>query len=154
MPTATEIADDMRASYAKGMLEGMRGPVRYFADRFESCFVPPRASDGWFDAKRLYDFQDTEHAVFQKVMPDAHLTDVTVLTRAEDQIIVVMTLTGTLRDGTAFTAPVTMVYDVRDGQIVRVAGIYDVEKLKPFQEAFEESAATGDVPIQMTTQQA
>jgi ketosteroid isomerase-like protein len=75
------------------------------------------------------------------------MSDVTVITRAEDQVIAVSTLSGTLKGGAAFAAPITMVYDVRGGEIVRVVGLYDPEKLDLFSDAFEEAAKTQDVPI-------
>jgi hypothetical protein len=145
-----EIADFMRASYAENMLAGMKGPTLFFADRIQSCYVPPRESDGWFDGQRLRDYQEVEVAVLRQVLPDARLADVTVLTRADDQIIVVMTLTGSLEDGMPFAAPVTMVYDLAGDEIVRVTGLYDAAKLAPFAAAFEAAAKIHDVPIAMT----
>ncbi len=145
-----EIADFMRARYAESMIAGMKGPTRFFADRIESCYVPPRESDGWFDGQRLRDYQDIEHVVITRVLPDARLTDVTVLTRADDQIIVVMTLTGTLPGGDAFAAPITMVYDLAGGEIVRVTGMYDASRLAIFSAAFAAAAKDHDIPIAMT----
>ncbi len=145
-----EIADFMRTSYAESMLAGMKGPTRFFADRIESCYVPPRASDGWFDGQRLRDYQDIEHVVIRQVLPDARLADVTVLTRADDQIIVVMTLTRTLRDDVPFAAPITMVYDLAGDEIVRVTGMYDASRLAIFAAAFEAAATDHDIPIAMT----
>ena len=145
-----EIADFMRKSYDESMLAGMKGPTRYFADRIQSCYVPPRESDGWFEGQRLRDYQDVEVAVIRQVLPDARLADVTVLTRADDQIIVVMTLVGSLADGTPFAAPVTMIYDLVGDQIVRVTGMYEASKLAPFAAAFEAASQHSDVPIAMT----
>ena len=145
-----EIADFMRASYRESMLAGMKGPTLFFADRIQSCYVPPRTSDGWFDGQRLRDYQDVEMAVLRQVLPNARLADVTVLTRADDQIIVVMTLMGNFADGAPFAAPVTMVYDLVGAQIVRVTGMYDAERLAPFAAAFEAAAADHDIPIEMT----
>src|SRR3546814_2446532 len=75
------------------------------------------------------------------------LTEATVVTRADDQVNTVMTLWGTLADGSAYRNPVTMVYNVREGQIVRVIGIYDEASLAPFAEAFAEAAKNSDVPF-------
>ena len=150
MATIQEMATFMRASFKRGFLEGMQGPTTFFADRFESRFVPPRSTDGWFEGQRLRDYQVAEAAVFRSVMPDAHHTDVTVLTRADDQIIVVMTLAGTLNAHEPYECPVTMVYDIKDGFIVRVIGLYDQGKLTPFADAFEELAKTVGIPIEMT----
>lgn len=147
--TIAGIADFMRASYAESMLAGMKGPTIFFADRIESCYVPPRDSDGWFDGQRLRDFQEVEIGVLRSVLPDAHLVDVTVLTRADDQIIVVMTLTGHMTDGRPFSAPITMIYDLVGGEIVRVTGHYDAAKLAPFAEAFASAARDRDIPISM-----
>ncbi|MDB5687614.1 MAG: hypothetical protein JWR77_2203 [Rhizorhabdus sp.] len=149
-----EIADVMRKAYAADMLAGMQGPTLFFADRIESCYVPPRESDGWFDGQRLRDYQEVEVKVLRQVLPDARLADVTVLTRADDQIIVVMTLTGTFTDGRPFAAPVTMVYDLAGGEIVRVTGLYDAAKLAPFAAAFAAAAQHHDVPIAMTRERA
>jgi ketosteroid isomerase-like protein len=146
MTTVEDMAVYLRASYEKSLLDGMKGPTTFFADRFEICFAPPRPGDGWFEGQRLRDYQAVEAAVIQSVMPDAHMEDVTVLARADDQLIVVMTLTGTI-DGAPFALPLTMVYDVRDGAIVRVTGLYDREKLAPFSQAFEEAAKTQDLPV-------
>lgn len=145
-----EIADFMRKSYAESMLAGMKGPTLFFADRIQSCYVPPRESDGWFDGQRLRDYQDVEVAVIRQVLPDAQLADVTVLTRSDDQIIVVMTLTGHFADGAPFAAPVTMIYDLGGDEIVRVTGMYEAAKLAPFAAAFEAAALIHDIPIAMT----
>ena len=147
--TIEAMAAHMREAYATGYLEGMRGPTSFLAERFETRFVPPRATDGWFDGRLLHEFQADEAAAFQSVMPDAHLADVTVLTRADDQIIVVMTLRGTLLDGSDFACPLTMIYDVKDGEIVRVVGLYDQQRLAPFAGAFAELAKRREVPIEM-----
>jgi hypothetical protein len=146
MTTIEEMAEFMRAGYAKGFLAGIRGPTTFFADRVEICFVPPRSADGWFDGQRMRDYQPVEAAIVQSVMPDAAMRDVTVLVRADDQLIAVMTLSGKLSDGTSFAMPLTMVYDVRDGEIVRVVGLYDQQKMAPFSKAFEEAAKTKDLP--------
>lgn len=147
MATVAEIAEQIRAGYAASMLEGMLAPIRFFADRFESCYVPARPTDGWFDAQRLIDYQAVELDIIRSVLPDAHMTDIKVITRAEDQVILVTTLTGTLRTGAPFTAPITMVYDVVGGQIIRVIGLYEPSKLAVFAKAFAETAKTRDVPI-------
>lgn len=154
MPTNLQMAEFMRASFEKGLLAGMEGPTTFFADRFESRYVPPRSTDGWFDGQRLRDYQATEAAVFQNVMPDARFKDVTVITRADDQVIVVMTLSGHLADGVVFACPVTMIYDVRNGEIVRVTGLYDQARLSPFAAAFDELSKTVDIPIEMTVRRA
>lgn len=149
-----EIAAFMRASYDESMLAGMKGPTLFFADRIQSCYVPPRESDGWFDGQRLRDYQEVEIAVLRQVLPDARLEDVTVLTRADDQIIVVMTLAGTFASGTPFKAPVTMIYDLAGDEIVRVTGMYEAAKLAPFAEAFAAAAEDQDIPIAMTRERA
>jgi ketosteroid isomerase-like protein len=146
MTTIEEMADFMRAGYAEGFLAGIRGPTTFFARRVEICFAPPRPGDGWFDGQRMRDYQPVEAAIIQSVMPDAAMRDVTVLVRAEDQLIAVMTLSGSLNDGTPFAMPLTMVYDVREGEIVRVVGLYDQQKMVPFSKAFEEAGKTKDLP--------
>src|ERR1700749_3217937 len=112
MKPIEEMAKFMRASYAEGFLAGIRGPTTFFADRVEICFVPPRPADGWFKGPRLPDYQPVEGGIIYKVMPDATMRDVTVLVRADDQLITVMTLNGRLSDGTPFVMPLTMIYDV------------------------------------------
>src|SRR3546814_18401191 len=139
MATVEEIAEHLRAGFDKGLLEGMRGPPSFFADEIEVRYVPPRAADGSYDGQRLRDFQAVEAAVFQKVLPDAILTDATVVTRADEQGITVMTLSGTLADGSAYRNPVPMVYNVRTGQIVRVIGLSDEARLEPFDTSFGEA---------------
>jgi ketosteroid isomerase-like protein len=147
MADVTEIAAAIRDGYARSFIDGMKAPTLYFADRFWACYVPPRPTDGWFEGQRLRDYQEVEEAIIRSVLPDAQMTDVTVITRATDQVIAVSTLSGTLKDGAAFAAPITMVYDVKGGEIVRVVGLYDPEKLDLFSDAFEEAAKTQDVPI-------
>jgi len=149
-----EIAEFMRASYRESMLAGMKGPTLFFADRIESCYVPPRESDGWYDGQRLRDYQEVEVAVLRQVLPDARLADVTVLTRADDQIIVVMTLTGHFTGGAPFAAPVTMIYDLAGDEIVRVTGMYEAARLAPFAAAFAAAAQDHDIPIAMTRERA
>jgi ketosteroid isomerase-like protein len=147
-----EIAQFMRKSYDTDMLTGMKGPTTFFADRIEVCYVPARPSDGWFDGQRLRDYQETEVGVIRQVLPDARLEDVGVYTRADDQIIVVMTVKGTLKNGDAFAAPITMVYDLKGGEIVRVTGMYEPSKLTALSEAFEKASTVSDIPIAMTKQ--
>lgn len=149
MTTNVDIADFIRTSFTKGMLSGMQGPTTFFADRFEVHYVPARSTDGWFEGQRLRDYQTHEYDIIRQVLPDARLTDVVVVPRADDQVIVIMTLTGSLHDGSAFSCPITMVYDVEDGEIVRVIGLYNQQKLEPFADAFEEAARTIDIPTEM-----
>jgi ketosteroid isomerase-like protein len=144
MATVEQIAQHMRKAYAGGLAEGMAGPSSFFADRVEIRYVPSRPFDGFIDGKKMHAFQPTEAAVYRKVLPDGRLEDVNVYTRADDQIIVVMTMRGTLNDGTAFIHPVTMVYDVKGGKIVRVVGLYNQENMKVFEGAFREVAAQLD----------
>src|ERR1700761_8082072 len=110
MATIEEMAELMRAGYARGFLAGIQWPTTFFAQRVEICFVPARAADGWFEGQRMRDYQPVEAAIIQSVMPDAAMRSVTVLVRADDQLITVMTLSGTLRDGTSFAMPLTMIY--------------------------------------------
>src|SRR3546814_16177482 len=145
--TGKESAEHLRSGFGKGKLEGMRGPPSFVADEVEVRYRPPRAADGFYDGQRLRDCQAVEAAVFQKVLPDAILTDATVVTRADDQVITVMTLSGTLADGSAYRNPVTMVYNVRKGQIVSVIGIYVENSLAPFAAVFPASAKNSHVPL-------
>jgi hypothetical protein len=148
MPSNIEMAEYIQAAFKRGFLEGMQAPTKFFADRIEVHYMPPRSTDGWFEGQRLRDYQPVEAAVFKEVLPDAHHVDVKIITRAEDQIITVMTLAGHLTDGSAFSCPVTMVYNVRDGAIVRVVPVYDKEGLQPFEEAFARAAKTSDIPVE------
>lgn len=147
--TVEKMAASLRESYAGSFFDGMRGPTSMFADRVESCYVPPRSTDGWFDGKALHDYQVVEERAMRAVLPDARFTDVKVITRADDQIIVVFTLSGHMRDGHRFELPTTMVYDVEGDKIVRVTGIYNQEQLRPFAEAFAEVSKTDQMLIEI-----
>ncbi len=147
--TIETMAEQLRVGYARDLLTGIRGPTSMFADTVEVRYIPPRSMDGWIDGAKLHNYQDIEAAALRSVIPDAHLTDVQVITRADDQIIVVMLLTGTLADGTPFRCPATMVYDVRGDKIVRVIGLYDQQSLTVFTEAFEEADRTQKSPVEL-----
>jgi ketosteroid isomerase-like protein len=144
MITVQEMAQHMRKAYAAGFAEGMAGPTSFFADKVEIRYVPARPFDGFIDGKKMHQFQPTEAAVYRKVIPDGRLEDVNVYTRADDQIIVVMTMKGTLRDGTAFLHPATMVYDVKNGEIVRVVGLYEQGNMKIFEDEFRKISSDFD----------
>jgi ketosteroid isomerase-like protein len=149
MRTVNEMADYLRSCYAADMLTAMRGPTSLFADEVEVRYIPPRSTDGWISGPALHAYQDVEAAVFRAVIPDAALRDVQVITRADDQIIVVMTLSGTRQGGEPFLCPATMVFDVSDGHIVRVVGLYDQKRMMPFADAFAEAAKSHALPVEM-----
>jgi ketosteroid isomerase-like protein len=125
--TAEAFAEHLRAEYARGFEEGLAAAAPFVADEVVLAHEPVHPADGTKDGPELAAMWRQEGSMLRATMPDVAITDLTITTRAADEVVLEAVLRGTRPDGVVLAHDYRVVYTLRDGLVVRAFAGYDPE---------------------------
>lgn len=127
--TVEDVAAELRRSYAAGPIEAARATSKLLADKVEMLHEPPSHADGWYARGPLERHRVGMVEALVRAVPDwREAADISV---RGDSLVVNMIWSGTLPDGSRFTANVPSELTVKSGRIIRTLAKVDGTSMAP-----------------------
>jgi ketosteroid isomerase-like protein len=114
--TANDIADELRAAYKISPEAAAEALGARLAEKFEFRHDPPTPADGMAEAATAIVGRRNELVAFRKALTD--FSETAEISTEGDELLILLTITGTLADGRPLSANIDARYRVADGEIV------------------------------------
>ena len=125
IPTAQDIAAELREAAASSPAAMSSAISARFAEKVEVAHEPALPLDGVIDRDFLIQSGTAEIAAFQRAMSDFKYEG--EVSTDGDDVLALMTMSGTASDGTAIAVTVPTTYTIKDGEIARIKAEVDAD---------------------------